>query len=560
MHFFVRRPGFAAPLLPAQQTPVHDLGLIGPVPGTTPPELRTSHVGVRDLPDDLLREATQRLRIMALLGAALWTIGPILGHLAGRAMAGGELQWLRLGATDAISAVCMALSLMLYWYTRRERDPRLMLNVSLGYLIFTAFALSLMIHWSPPVGWQEMTMISWVGVVTIMFAAILPNSPRRLLVAGVVAVTMNPAAMLIMESRGMHDIGPLWNAFVMHYPDYVLLGVAGVIAHVVTKLGHQVTRAREMGSYHIGELLGRGGMGEVYTATHRMLARPAAIKLIRPELLSHMDGEARQLAVKRFRREADAAARLQSPHTVQLYDFGVTADGTLYFVMELLDGMDLETLVRTHGPMPPNRVIHLMRQACESLEEAHRFGLVHRDIKPANLHVGRVGLRHDVLKVLDFGLVKAVSGANSDHSLATEAGLTPGTPSYMAPEIALGEPPDGRADIYALGCVAYFLLTGRLVFEADTMLQMVARHLQNDPIPPSERAPNPIPRELDAVVLSCLAKTPEERPATAATLERSLAALPVEPWTEDQAAAWWNGMRDLRPEMVSAPVHEHARA
>ena len=529
-----------------------DLGLIGPVPGTTPPELRTSQAGVRGLPDDLLREATQRLGVMALLGATLWTIGPILGHLAGRAMSGGELEPLRLGGTDAISAVCVVLSLVLYAYTRRERNPRLMLDISLAYLIFTAFALSLMIHWGPPPNGDIQPMITWVGVVTIMYAAILPNSPRRLLATGLVAVSMNPVGMLIMADRGVHDVGPWSNVFVMHYPDYILLGVAGVISQVVTRLGHQVTKAREMGSYHIGALLGRGGMGEVYLATHRMLARPAAIKLIRPEMLTHMDGEARQLAVKRFRREADAAARLQSPHTVQLYDFGVTADGTLYFVMELLDGMDLETLVRKHGPMPASRVIHLMRQACESLEEAHRFGLVHRDIKPANLHVGRVGLRHDVLKVLDFGLVKGVAGASTEQSLETEAGLTPGTPSYMAPEIALGEPPDGRADIYALGCVAYFLLTGRLVFEADTMLQMIARHLQNDPIPASERSANPVPDDLDAIILSCLAKTPEGRPASAGALERALASVAVEPWTDELAAAWWESTKLRSADLVTA--------
>ena len=531
-----------------------DLGLIGPVPGTTPPELRTSQAGIRGLPDDLLREATHRLGIMALLGAALWTIGPILGHLAGRAMSGNDLAWARLGGTDAISAVCVVASLGLYAHTRKERNPRLMLDVSLGYLIFTAFALSLMIHWSPPPDGRLQPMISWIGVVTIMYAAIVPNTPRRLLTTGFVAVSMNPVGMLIMAGHRVHDVGPWSNAFLMHYPDYVLLGVAGVISHVVTKLGHQVTRAREMGSYHIGALIGRGGMGEVYLATHRMLARPAAIKLIRPEVLAHMDGEVRQLAVKRFRREADAAARLQSPHTVQLYDFGVTADGTLYFVMELLDGMDLETLVRKHGPMPASRVIHLMRQACESLEEAHRFGLIHRDIKPANLHVGRVGLRHDVLKVLDFGLVKAVAGASTEHSLATEAGLTPGTPSYMAPEIALGEAPDGRADLYALGCVAYFLLTGHLVFEADTMLQMVARHLQNDPIPPSARTTNPVPVELDAIILSCLAKTPEGRPASALALAGSLAEVEVEPWTEEQAAAWWEATFDRDLSAAALPA------
>ena len=529
-----------------------DLGLIGPVPGTTPPELRTSQAGVRGLPDDLLRDATKRLGVMALLGAALWTIGPILDHLAGGALRGGGLEWFQLGGTDAISAVGIVVSLALYAYTRKERNPLLMLDVSLGYLIFTALALSLMIHWNPPSGGMIMPMITWVGVVTIMYAAILPNSPNRLLITGFIAVSMNPVGMLIMANRGVHDIGHWSSVFIMHYPDYILLGVAVVIAHVVTKLGHQVTKAREMGSYHLGALIGRGGMGEVYTATHRMLARPAAIKLIRPEMLTHMDGEARELAVKRFRREADAAARLQSPHTVQLYDFGVTADGTLYFVMELLEGMDLETLVRKHGPLPPNRVIHLMQQACESLEEAHRVGLVHRDIKPANLHAGRIGLRYDVLKVLDFGLVKAVEKVQSEHSLATEAGLTPGTPSYMAPEIALGEAPDARADIYALGCVAYFLLTGRLVFDADTMLQMIARHLQNDPVAPSERAATPVPPELDEIVLSCLAKTPDGRPASAAALGRSLASVGVEPWTEEAAAAWWSSVRAEAPELVTA--------
>ena len=274
----------------------------------------------------------------------------------------------------------------------------------------------------------------------------------------------------------------------MHYPDYLLVGVAVVIAHVVTGLGQQVAKAREMGSYQLGELLGRGGMGEVYRATHRMFARPAAIKLIRPEMLGAGDDAAAQLAVKRFRREAEAAANLRSPHTVELYDFGVTEDQTLYFVMELLDGMDLESLVRRARPAAgAGRVIHILRQVCESLEEAHVRGMVHRDIKPANIHLGRVGLRHDFVKVLDFGLVKVVAADGPEHSLATAAGLTPGTPAYMAPEMALGESVDGRADLYALGCVAYYLLTGQVVFEADTPFQMVARHLRAEPVPPSLR-------------------------------------------------------------------------
>jgi serine/threonine protein kinase len=271
-----------------------------------------------------------------------------------------------------------------------------------------------------------------------------------------------------------------------------------------------------------------------------MLARPAAIKLIRPQVLAAGDREAVQLAVTRFRREADAAAHLRSPHTVALYDFGVTEDGTLYFVMELLEGMDLETLVRQQGPVPANRVIHILRQVCESLEEAHASGLVHRDIKPANIHLGRVGMRHDFVKVLDFGLVKSVDSASSEHSLMTAAGLTPGTPAYMAPEIASGETVDGRADIYALGCVAYYLLTGQLVFQASTTFQIIAKHLQEPPVPPSQRTELVVPPALDRVVLACLAKNPGDRPGSAAELDRLLAGIEVEPWTEEKAERWWS--------------------
>ena len=209
------------------------------------------------------------------------------------------------------------------------------------------------------------------------------------------------------------------------------------------------------------------------------------------------DGATAQLAVARFRREAEAAAQLRSPHTIEIYDFGVTQDGTLYLVMELLEGTDLESLVRKHGPLPPGRVIYILRQVCESLEEAHTSGLVHRDIKPANIHVGRLGLRHDFVKVLDFGLVKSVAGAGSGDSLATAAGLTPGTPSYMAPEMAHGERADGRADLYSLGCVAYYLLTGRPVFEADTPIQVILKHVEQPPVPPSQRTEISVPPALE---------------------------------------------------------------
>jgi serine/threonine-protein kinase len=320
----------------------------------------------------------------------------------------------------------------------------------------------------------------------------------------------------------------------MHYPNYLLLGVAMVISSVVTRLGQQVSREREMGSYRLGDLLGRGGMGEVYRATHRMLARPAAIKLIRSEVPDA------QVATVRFRREAEAAARLRSPHTVALYDFGVTEEGRLYLVMELLEGVTLDMLVRQHGPLPPSRVIHVLRQVCDSLEEAHAAGLVHRDIKPANIHLGQVGREYDFVKVLDFGLVKSVTGPSVEESHASAVGVTPGTPAYMAPEIASGAEVDGRADLYSLGCVAYYLLTGTLVFEGETAIQTILQHLQQPPVPPSVRTAGGIPPGLEAVVLACLAKRPGDRPATAADVRRALDAAGVEPWTEEHAARWWS--------------------
>ena len=380
--------------------------------------------------------------------------------------------------------------------------------------------------------------ISWIGAIVLVFAAIVPNAPMKIFAAGLIAVSMNPIGMLISRARGEWAFGPATNVVLMHYPDYLLVGVAVVVAQVVTTLGQQVARAREMGSYELGDLLGRGGMGEVYRATHRMLARPAAIKLIRPEMLAGDAGDA-QLAVKRFRREAESAASLRSPHTVEIYDFGVTDDQTLYFVMELLDGLDLESLVREHGPLPASRVIHIVRQVCDSLEEAHARGLVHRDIKPANIHVGRIGLQDDFVKVLDFGLVKPTSIPVGEHSLATAAGLTPGTPAYMAPEMALGEVVDGRADIYALGCVTYFLLTGKLVFEGENLFQVVVKHLQDAPVPPSQRTALPIPASLDAVVLACLVKERENRMRSAGELRRAMAAVDLPAWGEEQAARWW---------------------
>jgi eukaryotic-like serine/threonine-protein kinase len=520
-----------------------DTRLIGRPARDIPSELKSSPGRPRQLPDDLLRQASRRLGIMALIAAALWIFAPALGHLAFRATNPGDPEWARLSINDAVAAMGCAVSFGLYFYLRaRDWDPGFVINLSLWYLVISAFAIGVVMHSIP--GARGMLMVSptitWTGPVMLIFAAVVPVPPWKMLVAGLLAASMDPLGMVIWKAAGRFDYGPLSNVLVMHYPNYLLLGVAVVISHVVTRLGQQVARERELGSYHLGELLGRGGMGEVYQATHRMLARAAAIKLIRPEVLAGGDRETTQMAIARFRREAQAAANLRSPHTVELYDFGVTEDGRLYFVMEFLQGMDLESLVSEHGPVPGRRVVHVLRQVCESLAEAHASGLVHRDIKPANIHVGRVGLHHDFVKVLDFGLVKSVAAGNDENSLATAAGLTPGTPAYMAPEMALGEAVDGRADLYALGCVAYYLLTGQRVFEADNAFQLIAKHMQEPPVPPSRRSGILVEPPLERLVLDCLAKSPEGRPQSAAELDRRLGELGIEPWSQEEAKQWWS--------------------
>jgi eukaryotic-like serine/threonine-protein kinase len=518
--------------------------LIRPPSDATPAEAAAARGRPRDLPDDFLREASTRLGIMSLVAAGLWVVGTILGRLAMRSILPGDPHQLDLTMGDAIAAASVLASLLLFTYTRRaHRDPRRILDLGLVYMVLTALALGLTFHSGPILPTLTVSpQISWIGAVILMSSAIVPSTRTKTLLAGLVAASMNPAAMLWARAEGRWDFGPPGNALLMHYPDYLLVGVAIVISHVVTTLGRQVAKAREMGSYQLGELLGRGGMGEVYKASHRMLARPAAIKLIRPEMLGGNDPAVAARAIARFRREAEAAAHLRSSHTVDLYDFGVTEDQTLYLVMEFLDGMDLESLVRQHGPMPAPRVVHVLRQVCDSLEEAHARGLVHRDIKPANIHLGRVGCREDFVKVLDFGLVKTAS-IGAEASLATIEGVIMGTPAYMAPEMALGEDVDARADLYALGCVAYYLLTGEQVFTGDTLLKVITQHLQAVPVPPSARTELPIPAMLEHLVLACLAKRADDRPQTARQLAQSLDAIDGMTWDEEEAGRWWSQHR-----------------
>jgi hypothetical protein len=290
-----------------------------------------------------------------------------------------------------------------------------------------------------------------------------------------------------------------------------------------------------IGSYRLVQPLGAGGMGEVWRARHRLLARPAAVKLIRHDV---PPGTERDQLVRRFQREAQVTSALRSPHTVQLYDFGVNDSGSFYYVMEFLEGLDLHRIVSRFGPQPAERVVFLLRQACRSLDEAHERGLVHRDIKPANLFVTRLGTEYDYLKLLDFGVVKDQSAP--DATLLSNQSILQGTPAFMAPEIALGESRiDGRSDLYSLACSAYWALTGQTLFEANTLAQMLLHHAQTRPVPPSERSELPVPKALESVLMACLEKDPAQRVPSAAALDAELARVRCDPWTKREAQAWW---------------------
>jgi serine/threonine-protein kinase len=306
------------------------------------------------------------------------------------------------------------------------------------------------------------------------------------------------------------------------------------------KYSGPLEKGREICCYRIEEPLGSGGMGEVWIARHRMLNRPAAVKMIRPEALGP-DHASRQRAVRRFVREARATSALRSHHTIDLYDFGVTEEGAFYYIMELLDGHSLAELVQRFGPLPAGRAIYLLRQVCHALGEAHDAGMVHRDIKPGNIFACHHGPEYDFAKVLDFGLVKTRDEVGTGETELTAENFVAGTPAFMAPEIATGATVDGRADTYSLGCVAYWLLTGQPVFDEQTPLAVVLHHVQTTPVPPSSRTETEVPAAVDETILSCLAKDPSMRPQSADELDSMLADCPsAAEWDRQRAKDWWS--------------------
>jgi eukaryotic-like serine/threonine-protein kinase len=493
------------------------------------------------LPPDLMEQVRGRVRLLALLLLVAFSFDPlvyfgiwVVATIAGYPVIMGQLGF-RLLDVGVVAA-----SAALWWVARsRSISPDRLHTLGLVYEVAICFIIALASFRQFYLQKGIVPSLTWVPFVVVLFPLILPGPPRRMLVAAFAAGAMAPVALLVLSLSGKVPVdgGAYFDA---SFSSLLAIGFAYMGARVIYRLGREVAAARELGSYRLEEKLGQGGMGEVWRARHRMLARPAAIKLIRPGSAQNGRPAASDDARRRFEREAQVIARLRSPHTVELFDFGVAANGAFYYVMELLDGMDTDRLVRQYGPLPVDRAIFVLRQVCHSLSEAESCGLVHRDIKPANIFICRYGEDHDFVKVLDFGLVKAFDDTSDEEPALTREHTVHGTPAFIAPEQALGRSSlDGRVDIYATGCVAYWLLTGQLVFTADTSMALLMQHVHTVPQAPSARSEQSIPASLDELVLACLAKDPALRPQSARELSNRLGEIGGVTWNEERARGWW---------------------
>ena len=448
------------------------------------------------------------------------------------------------------SLAAIGYSLFVSFRCRHGRCPTLSFaRLAMIFLVVSSLGISIHV-W----GWETYASgnifyvgVSWVGVWIVMYSTIVTLPPRQILVASVLAWATLPGvaiASTVVHGIPPEFVGSPWLIIVrIAVPVLICVGIAYAIAYRVFRMARDVSTARRLGSYQLTERIGEGGMGEVWKAKHKMLARPAAVKLIRPQSMGRSpDESASRTMLRRFEREAQATAMLTSPHSIVLYDFGIAEGGLFYYVMELLEGRNLKAVVHDSGPLPAERVVHFLRAACDSLADAHDRGLIHRDIKPANLFTCRLGRKYDFIKVLDFGLVKHVREPGEMITQLTGDGVTSGTPGFMAPEMVTGERPvDARSDIYALGCVGYWLLTGQLVFGGQTPMSILVRHVREEPPAVSSRTEIEVPRRLEEIIHKCLAKDPDHRPASAELLGTMLAdvATTLPPWTQERAERWW---------------------
>ncbi len=471
-------------------------------------------------PSSGLTEGRRRLGTLALVGGVIVT-----AYLAG-VYAGG--WWRTLGFSFAVA---LALLQFVTWFIcRRARlSDQMAFSTAVVLAVLTAWFASVASHFGYEARVDRFTLAA-LCVFCAPFYALALGRVRIIAIATLMAVSqpvMAYAAYELGYARGSPRelFGSVSGA---------LLSLALAIAASELIRATRKEVVRDIGGYRLERKLGAGGMGEVWEGRHRFLARPAAVKLLSA---SNPGPE----STGRFRREAQATALLTSEHTVRLFDFGEMEDGRLYYVMEMLDGVDFEELVRENGPLEPAHVVSLMAQACDSLGEAHQAGIVHRDVKPSNLFLVRRGLEADFVKVLDFGLTTIAGGLTMTQA---DSQNFIGTAAYAPPELLRGEAPDAKSDVYQLGCVMFYLLTGRLVFDEKTIVACALAHANQAPPRLSEVATQPIPDDLERLITRCLSKQPEERPSSGAALAVELQALDCfGAWTARRAAQYFDSVR-----------------
>ncbi len=439
---------------------------------------------------------------------------------------------------------------------REHRSLQLLLLLDSVLVIGIATIFGVLCFFSYDRDVNMWSMFIWTVFMVTARVLYVPSTARRTAVLSGIAlgcIAMAGTMVAIWQPQGLSVPGPVWAIGSTLYGAVAVL-ISAVGSNVIYGLRSQVRAAEKLGQYTLGRKIGEGGMGAVYEAHHALLRRRTAIKILPPQ-------KAGADSMVRFEREVQITAELKHPNTVAIYDYGRSRDGLFYYAMEFLDGMDLETLVREHGEQSPARVVHILLQACGALEEAHKQELIHRDIKPANILLCELGGVPDVAKVVDFGLVKELKG----DSQMTTATMVAGTPAYISPEAVMAPDTVGaRADLYALGAVGYFLLSGKPLFSAASSMEMCVHHVRTDPDPLCNRTNQKISKELDSVIMDCLAKEQTGRPASAAELRKRLREVPeFNSWDETVALQWWRSLpkqatSDRDPETKSMIVRRTA--
>lgn len=511
--------------------------------GSRFPKVQVAALG--SLPQDTAEELRFVQNRVALLGKVTFFIAGMF--LIAVALADHFRHFNRvdpLGRASHALGTLIALAMWLGLRNRRVLSENTLLAVDLAGTFAICVAFIGMGRWAvQPYGYY--TAMLAVTHVSITRSMVVPSAPRRTLLLSIASfagfLVMRGTMPLSQEmlhmggrSRGVVE-ALLWSA--------AGVAVCTVASKVIYGLQARAKAAQQLGQYTLEEKIGQGGMGEIYRARHAMLRRPTAVKLLL--------GDGNELQLRRFEKEVQLTARLTHPNTISIYDYGRTPDGVFYYAMELLEGMTLEELVQRHGALPPARAIHLLLQVCGALHEAHQVGLIHRDVKPANIFLCKRGEIADFVKVLDFGLVREVKDA--EQTTQSNVNLVVGTPLYMSPE-AIVEPDrvDAATDIYGLGGVAYFLLTGAPPFKGKTVLEVCAHHLHSVPPPPSAHVT--LPADLERVVLACLEKPKEARPASVRAMAQMLEACEVSgSWTDADAEAWWSSVASTSRGALAEP-------